>query len=117
MILVADESVDYRIVTFLREQNFTILAIIDNDASIPDLEVLQKANEHKALLITEDKDFGELVFRLKLEHCGILLLRFYNLEIQTRNWKLLEALKKHEKELSNNFSTLTEKRLRIRQTP
>lgn len=117
MTLLADESVDYRIVTFLRKQAFTVIAIIDNDASISDLEVLQRANDENVLLITEDKDFGELVFRLKLKHRGILLLRFYNLEIQTRNWKLLEALKKHEKELSNNFSTLTEKRLRIRQTP
>jgi predicted nuclease of predicted toxin-antitoxin system len=117
MTILADESVDYRIITFLREQGFTVTAIIDNDASISDLEVLQKANEAKALLITEDKDFGELVFRLKLKHSGILLLRFFSLEVQTKNWKLLEAFKKHGKQLSNNFSTLTEKRLRIRQTP
>lgn len=117
MTLMADESVDYRIVTFLREQAFIVTAIIDNDASISDLEVLQKANEAKVLLITEDKDFGELVFRLKRKHPGILLLRFFNLDIQIQNEKILEALNTHIKQLLNNFSTLTEKRLRIRQTP
>ena len=117
MVLLADESVDYRIVTFLREQGFTVIAIIDNDASISDVEVLQKAKQANVLLITEDKDFGELVFRLKLKHSGILLLRLFNLEIQIQNAKILEALNIHEMELLNNFSPLTEKRLRIRQTP
>jgi predicted nuclease of predicted toxin-antitoxin system len=115
MKILADESVDYRIITFLREHAFTVLAIIDNDASISDLKVLEKANDEKALLITEDKDFGELVFRLKLQHPGILLLRFFNIEISIQNKKTLEALKTHGKELLNNFSTLTENRLRIRQ--
>lgn len=117
MVLLADESVDYRIVRFLREQDFTVIAIIDNDASISDVEVLQKAKEANVLLITEDKDFGELVFRLKLRHSGILLLRFFNLEIQIQNDKILETLNNHSGKLFNNFSTLTEKRLRIRQTP
>jgi hypothetical protein len=41
----------------------------------------------------------------------------FNLEIQIQNAKILEALNIHEMELLNNFSTLTENRLRIRQTP
>ncbi|MEO8822470.1 MAG: DUF5615 family PIN-like protein [Ginsengibacter sp.] len=116
MKILADESVDYRIISFLREQSFTVIAIIDNDASISDNKVLEKANDENMLLITEDKDFGELVFRLKLKHRGIILFRFFNLEIDTQNKKVLEALKMHGKELLNNFSTLTENRLRIRQT-
>ena len=99
MTLLADESVDYRIITFLREQTFTVIAIIANDASISDLAVLQRANDEKVLLITEDKDFGELVFRLKLKHPGILLLRFFNLETKIQNKKILEALNTHGKEL------------------
>jgi len=31
------------------------------------------------LLITEDKDFGELTFRLRLNHCGVLLIRLSDL--------------------------------------
>ncbi len=116
MNILADESVDYRIISFLRKHSFNVIAIIDNDASIPDTEVLEKANEQNALLITEDKDFGELVFRLKIAHKGILLLRFLNIEIDIQNKKVLEALKIHERQLSNNFSTLTDSKLRIRQT-
>lgn len=116
MKILADESVGYRIIIFLRKHSFDVTAIIDNDASIPDTEVLKKANEQSALLITEDKDFGELVFRLKLKHKEILLLRFLNILNDVINRKILDALQKHEDELPNNFSTLTDKKLRIRQT-
>lgn len=115
MNILADESVDYRIISYLRKHSFDIVAIIDNEASISDTEVLKKANEKNALLITEDKDFGELVFRLRLPHKGILLLRFFNTSIDIRNKKILEVLQMHGKKLLNNFSTLMEKKLRIRQ--
>ena len=39
MLIIADERVDYRIVSFLRLQSFDVLAIIDNDASITDIKV------------------------------------------------------------------------------
>ncbi len=68
MNLIADESVDYRIITYLRQNACDVFAIIDNEAFIPDTEVLKKSVSANALLITEDKDLGELVFRLKLQH-------------------------------------------------
>jgi len=116
MKIVADESVDYRIINFLRTNSFDVTAIIDNHASISDTEVLRKSNEQNALLITEDKDFGELVFRFKLKHNGVLLLRFSKDSIDVINIKVLETLQKFQDCLLSNFSTLTDKKLRIRQT-
>lgn len=114
MLIVADESVDYRIVSFLRLQSFEVPAIIENDASITDVEVLKIANEHNALLITEDKDFGELVFRSKLIHKGILLLRFREAGINAQNKKVYLLLEKHHSQLINIFSVLSDKKLRVR---
>jgi predicted nuclease of predicted toxin-antitoxin system len=116
MKIVADESVDFRIISYLRRNSIDVVAIIENRPSISDIEVLKKANEKIALLITEDKDFGELVFRLKIQHKGILLLRFFDTDIEIQSQKVLEVLLSHEKELIDNFSTLTENKLRIRQT-
>ena len=95
-------------------QSFNVLAIIDEDASITDIEVLKKANEHNALLLTEDKDFGELVFRSKLVHKGIILLRFQEADIESQNKKVYQLLEKHHAQLINNFSFLSDKKLRIR---
>jgi predicted nuclease of predicted toxin-antitoxin system len=60
---LADESVDFRMVTHLREKGFEVQAILENHPGVSDDEVLQIAHESDAILITEDKDFGDLVYR------------------------------------------------------
>lgn len=62
--IVADESVDFRIVEVVRENSISVLSIAESNPSISDAEVLAIAVEQNALLLTEDKDFGELVYRL-----------------------------------------------------
>ncbi|MBK8949458.1 MAG: DUF5615 family PIN-like protein [Flavobacteriales bacterium] len=37
--------------------------------------MLRITHERDAMLITEDKDFGELVFRLRAVHAGVALVR------------------------------------------
>ena len=100
--IVADESVDHRIVIALRECGFAVYSISESQASVSD----------GALLLTEDKDFGELVFRLQLSHKGILLLR---LTEQTKSIKtLVQTIEKHYPALLNTFSVLSHDKLRIK---
>jgi hypothetical protein len=70
MLLVADECVDFSIIECLRKRGIEVFAIVEQDPSIIDEDVLDIAVRMGAPLITEDKDFGELVFRLKLPHHG-----------------------------------------------
>jgi len=62
MNLVADESVDGPIVERLRQDGHAVFYIAELDPGIDDDAVLDEANRSGALLITSDKDFGELVF-------------------------------------------------------
>jgi predicted nuclease of predicted toxin-antitoxin system len=79
---VADENFDFTIVKQLRESGFSVLAIAESFSSIPDPQVLQIAVDRNANLLTEDKDFGELVHRLRMPHCGILLIRLLKISSQ-----------------------------------
>ena len=63
MNLVADESVDGPSVERLRQDGHAVFYIAELDPGIDDDAVLDEANRSGALLITSDKDFGELVFR------------------------------------------------------
>ena len=114
MKIVADESLDFNIVQALREVGFDVWAVIEQDPSIKDPQVLRIAFEQKALLLTEDKDFGELVVRLRLPHHGILLIRLGGFEPAFKIPLVLNALQKHFSEISSNFAVLNERRLRIR---
>lgn len=111
-VLVADESVDFRIVTALRKLGLLVHAIIEEQPSISDEAVLRIAFEMEAVLITEDKDFGELVFRLRLPHKGILLIRIE--ERGSAIQKVAEVIASHIDELRDHFSVLNERKLRIK---
>lgn len=57
--LTADESVDFRIIQYLRKNGFEVYSITENSAGINDFEVLKISYNLNTLLLTEDKDFGE----------------------------------------------------------
>lgn len=63
MNLLIDESVDRQVVEKLRLEGHDVVYVSDLDPGISDDVVLSTANKMRALLVTADKDFGELVFR------------------------------------------------------
>ena len=74
MNLVADENIDRGIIERLRRDGHLVDWIAELSPSVSDEEVLRLAVEGGAVLVTEDKDFGELVYRCGLAHSGVLLV-------------------------------------------
>ena len=64
MNLLADENINQQIVDRLRQDGHVVWYVVEMDPGISDDVVLDLANREGALLLTGDKDFGELVFRL-----------------------------------------------------
>ncbi|GAB2550342.1 DUF5615 family PIN-like protein [Spirosoma aerophilum] len=77
-------------------------------------QVLQIAVDRNAILLTEDKDFGELVHRLRMNHCGILLVRLLKMNSAEKSKRVMEVILKQGDELTNSFSILSNEQLRIR---
>lgn len=115
MALVADESVDYRIIKALRDIGISVYSIIDMNPASNDREVLQIAVGRNCLLITQDKDFGELVFRMQLPHHGVLLIRLAGMKPDEYFW-IAQTIHHHFDSLHGCFSVCTGKKLRFRRT-
>ena len=114
--LVADESVDFNIVKTLRSVGYPVYSIQESNSGISDLEVLEIAVIQKAILITEDKDFGEIVFRQKKSHFGILLIRFEN-KIGIEKWhEVATAFDNHIEDFAGSFTVISDKHIRIKKT-
>ena len=64
MKLLADEGVDKPIVDLLRSSSFDVHYILETHQGAEDETVLQIAQEETRILITQDKDFGELVYQI-----------------------------------------------------
>jgi predicted nuclease of predicted toxin-antitoxin system len=86
-LIIADESVDGRIICALLDDGYLVYAIINKNPGVPDSEVIEIAVENSGYIITEDKDFGdELVYR-KMQNVGSMLLRIADIPIELRvNW-------------------------------
>lgn len=65
MKLLADEGVDKPIVDALRLSGFNVTYILEDNQGADDEFILKMALKQRRLLITQDKDFGEIVFRLR----------------------------------------------------
>ncbi|MCY7330441.1 MAG: DUF5615 family PIN-like protein, partial [Saprospiraceae bacterium] len=72
MRFIADEGVDRSLVNFLRQFNHDVLYFAETDCGTDDEIILDLAKTEHRILITRDKDFGELVYRMKKLHSGIL---------------------------------------------
>ena len=114
MNLLADESVDKSIVDRLRQDGHTVLYIAELDPSIDDEAVLHRANQDSALLITADKDFGELVFRMGQIHTGVVLFRLAGLSPETKAGIVSAAFTDRGHELLSAFSVISPGMVRVR---
>jgi predicted nuclease of predicted toxin-antitoxin system len=114
MLVIADENIDFKIVQKLRESNFEVLSILESHSGISDKQVIEIANQNKSWIITEDKDFGELAYRLKLSHYGVFLIRLNDMPRKERINLSLKTFIKHHQEILGKFSVLTQNGLRIR---
>lgn len=114
MKLIADENVDRPIVELLRKSGFIIYYIQEMEPGITDEQVIQRANNEGALLLTSDSDFGEMVFRQGKIVQGIILMRLAGLSFQRKGEILIRAIKEHEDNLYGNFTVISPSAIRIR---
>jgi predicted nuclease of predicted toxin-antitoxin system len=74
MQFVADENVSHRVVERLRADGHNVTLVAEMRSGMSDTDVLKFAETETCILVTEDRDFGELIFRQHLSVQGIVLL-------------------------------------------
>ncbi len=114
MKIIVDESVDFYFVRQLRLRQFTVLSISEDFSSMSDENIVAMSLVPPALIITEDKDFGDLVFYKQLKVFAIVLLRYDKAERLIILERLLSLLLNYSKELPNSFSVITFNKTRTR---
>src|ERR1044072_6608437 len=75
MLWLADECVHALLATRLREAGHETVYMAEIAQSTSDADIIARAQRENRLLLTEDKDFGELVFRWRAALPGLVLLR------------------------------------------
>lgn len=101
----------------MRKNGHTVDYIAEADRSASDTDILSRADSQNQLLLTEDKDFGELVFRQRKSVPGIVLLRL-GTEQPSMKWNRLNAaIQNFGEELFGRYTVVGDKRIRSRRLP
>ncbi|MEP6927435.1 MAG: DUF5615 family PIN-like protein [Ginsengibacter sp.] len=79
-----------------------------------DSDIINLANSEDAIIVTMDKDFGELVFKILSSHKGILLLRLEDAVAEEKLSAIQNIFPNHLFQLKNNFCVYQNGKLRIR---
>jgi len=111
---VVDESTGQSVVDELRRLGHNVISIQEIFPGLDDPPVLDIAVNDKRIVITNDKDFGELVYRSGLPHAGVVLFRLDDERAANRVLMMREVLRSCGDKLENNFVVASERKIRIR---
>jgi predicted nuclease of predicted toxin-antitoxin system len=114
MKFLLDECCSPRFVKEIRDAGHDVLYVLEYDRGINDSEVLEKSYQEGRILVTRDKDFGELVYRLEKQVTGIILLRFSNKNRHLQWPRLKELISLKSRDLVGTFVVVNEHKYRIR---
>jgi len=111
---LADECCDTGLVASLREDGHDVLYVLERKPGVSDDEILFEGYNEERIIVTEDKDFGELVYRLKKPSKGIILIRMDVKERQMKWLRLKKLIENYEERLPGHFVVIDNQKYRFR---
>lgn len=117
MNFVADESCSRPVIEALRQAGHDVLAIAEVAKGTSDEDVLQLAAEDKRVLITEDRDFGELIYARGRPTAGVVLVRFPSRARHAKVRAVTEVVSRFNSRLAGAFTVVAPGQVRISSRP
>ena len=117
MRLLLNENISRTVIRALRERGHDVLSAKESLRGQSDQAILARASAEQRLVVTHDKDFGELAFRSRLPaECGVVLFRLAGNCPDADNARLMQAIESRD-DWAGHFSVVTETQVRVRALP
>jgi len=112
--ILANENIPALVVSELRSAGHDIVSVKEVMRGASDTEVLSRAQNERRLIITHDKDFGEMAFGIGLPaECGVVLFRLSGDDPESDMRRILDALQSRT-DWGGHFSVVDEEKIRIK---
>lgn len=114
-MFLADENFPIASVRLLRTSGLDVVAVIEESPGISDAEILQRAEHERRIILTFDRDYGELIFRQRLGRpSGVVYFRYVPNTPGEPGEHLLQLLAIPGIELISKFTVADRERVRQR---
>ena len=110
---MVDECAGPSLAGWLRHLGHDVASVYPDYRGIDDLRILQWAVSESRIIVTCDKDFGELIFKQRNPHSGVILLRLMDETPAGKISILGNVLGQYRQPLEGRFITATESRIRF----
>lgn len=112
-MIIADENIPIPVIDELRLSGFDVLSIFEKHRGVSDKEIIEIAKNPPKIILTEDKDFGDLIFAYNQKNVSVILLRYHFSDMDLIIKILINYLKINVIQ-ENTFVVITSKNIRIR---
>jgi len=113
MRFLVDECTGPAVAAWLRRQNHEVFSVFEQSRGMNDEDIIQKAASENWILLTNDKDFGDMVYRDGRLHRGVILLRLDDERSVSKIQVISHLLKNYMNHLPDSFVVVTEKQVRF----
>ena len=114
MKFLVDECTGISVVAYLRDEGYDTLAVVEIMPEADDEEILDRAVSEGRIVVTNDKDFGEMVFLSGRVHGGVVLLRLRDERAENKVRMMQVVLAQVGERLRNHYVVATEAGIRVR---
>jgi predicted nuclease of predicted toxin-antitoxin system len=113
MRFLVDESTGPAVAEWLRENGHEVFSVFNEARGMQDGDIIQKTFRDYWILMTNDKDFGEKVYRERQPHRGVILLRLEDERAFVKIEVIRRLLETYADKLSGSFVVVTETSVRF----
>jgi predicted nuclease of predicted toxin-antitoxin system len=113
MKFLADANIESKVVQFLRNSGYDVKWVLEDNPFLSDEDILEISYKEKRILITNDKDFGELVYKDYRNTFSIILLRVEQNDVMVKIKIVENPITKHKDKIENKFIVANKNKIRF----
>ncbi len=113
MRFMVDECTGPAVAAWLRAAGHDVFSVYELARGALDHDLIRNARAENRILITNDKDFGAKIYRDRVLHAGVVLLRLADESPPSKISVISRLLERYGTRLAGNFVVVTENQVRF----
>jgi predicted nuclease of predicted toxin-antitoxin system len=113
-MIIFDENIEEHWIQIAKKAGLDYISIRENCYGITDREVIEVAKSKKGLIVTEDKDFGELIFSYGIKNVSVMFMRYDQPQYSQIEQYFIKCLLDYLENPQTCFITISKNKIRIR---